>query len=151
MLVVDAISDLAGGHIGLPGPDTKNWWLNLGAQGLLTLLNSFENRRARYICQIGIYYGAGNYSYHAAELEGYIAHEMRTTESAFRDFPETNPYFFHSVFALAADGPTLAELDGPSFTAVDYRRKCFKKVAQEAARFDQPAARGQSIQHTLFD
>src|ERR1017187_9852414 len=33
MLVIEGISNQQGGHIGLPGPDTKNWWLNLGAQG----------------------------------------------------------------------------------------------------------------------
>jgi inosine/xanthosine triphosphate pyrophosphatase family protein len=134
MLVVDGISNYEAGQIGLPGPDTKNWWLNLGAKGTLKLLESLVDRKARYICQIGIFYGAGHYSFHQAETRGFITTEERTLVDSVKKFPATNPYFFHSIFGITPEGPTLAELDGTTFRTYDYRRACFEKLAVDLAR-----------------
>jgi inosine/xanthosine triphosphate pyrophosphatase family protein len=152
MLVIDGISNHQAGHIGLPGPDTKNWWLNLGAKGVLKLVEDLNDRSARYICQIGIYYGAGHYSYHQAETRGFITSEERVLDDSLRTFPATNPYFFHSIFGLTPAGPTLAELDADAFKAHDYRRACFQKVALDIQRNAQSAKFEGSIQQLgLFD
>lgn len=134
MLVIDALSNYSAGHIGLPGPDTKNWWLNLGAEGVLRVLQGADNRHAHFIAQIGVYYGAGRYSHHKSELPGFITNSVRSSEAAYKEFPITNPYFFHSIFGLTPDGPTLAELNSVSFKLYDYRRACFGKFAREVIK-----------------
>ena len=134
MLVIDGLSNHGAGHIGLPGPDTKNLWLNLGASGLLDLIAGLQNRSARFICQIGVLYGAGNYSYHQAETRGFITRSVRINDNSHKMFPATNPHFFHSIFGLTPDGPSLAELDSETFPLYDYRKACFEKFGVELRR-----------------
>jgi inosine/xanthosine triphosphate pyrophosphatase family protein len=137
MLIINAISNHRDGHIGLPGPDTKNWWLNLGAQGVLKLLRDVVDRSARYVCQIGIFFGAGHYSYYQAETQGFITGRESANDEAFKTFPKTNPYFFHSIFGLTPEGPTLADLNSEEFSKYDYRRACFGKTVAELRRFEE--------------
>lgn len=134
MLLIDAFSAKKGSNTGLPGADTKNWWRNLGVDGLIKLMRDVEDRGAKFICQIGIYlryFRESEYRYVRSELAGTISERPRVSERAKIEQPRTNPHFFHSVFQPSGWDLTLAEMGVKDFTVVDYRRKCAKKLLEE--------------------
>jgi len=127
MLEIEAFSR-PGYTPGLPGADTKNWWHNLGAEGVLGLLNGSANRGARFRCQIGACFGPKQRVYETAELPGEISHEVRVSDAAEREVPRSNPFFFHSIFVPQGLANTLGELSGDDFARHDYRRLCAEKL-----------------------
>jgi len=133
-LVVDALSKKKAGASGLPGADTKSWWRNLGAEGLLRLLENETARSATFYCQIGVYLGRGHYDFARSELRGRIALDARQGEIALRNIPRTNPFFFHSIFEPDGYESTIAELDVETFCEVDYRRKCAANIADRLVK-----------------
>ena len=122
----------------LPGADTKRWWQALGVEGLLKLMSGSRRRRARYVCQLGVNTGPGEYRSFRTELEGRIALSAKTRPSVSDAFPLTNPTFFHQIFVPTGERRTLAELEPDEFAAFDYRRACVQRAAphlhQSAAR-----------------
>nr|WP_321258869.1 non-canonical purine NTP pyrophosphatase [uncultured Pseudodesulfovibrio sp.] len=129
MMVVDYFSNNnSQGQLGLPGPDTKNWWLNLGAEGLLHLLSGETRRSAKFYCQIGIYCGPGIYITDEFVVNGEISKCVRFSSAAIDDFPRSNPHYFHSIFIPEGSDMTLGEMPSAIFEKYDYRRKCFKSV-----------------------
>ena len=113
----------------LPGADTKRWWQALGAQGLLDLMQGSTRRSARYICQLGVTSGPGQYRAFRAEQEGTIATAVRASSVARASFPLSNPTFFHQVFVPDGEERTLGQLEPHEFVAYDYRRKCLVDAA----------------------
>lgn len=134
MLFVGALSKDIDRYVGLPGADTKNWWHNLGAEGVLRLLRENENRRAAFACQLGVYLGGSKYVFARASLSGSISHDVRLSQVARDDVPVSNPFFFHGIFVPEGDTRTLAEMPGIDFSHFDYRRKCVQSLLSELLR-----------------
>lgn len=128
MLFIDKFSKEPGGFNGLPGADTKNWWYNLGAEGVLQLLNGSGNRSARFRCQIAVYIRPDLRHFEQSELRGRIADGIRFSSRAEQEFPRCNPFFFHSIFEPDGCHMTLGELLGTDFPRYDYRRQCAEKL-----------------------
>lgn len=138
MLIVNAFSKDPSGPGGLPGADTKNWWRNLGSAGLLSLMKGNTDRSARFICQIGAYLGQGKYCFAQAEVKGSISNRVKTRPVARRDFPRSNPHFFHEVFVPSGSGRTFGEMAGTQFVEFDYRRVCARRILAEIRRATAP-------------
>lgn len=136
ILVIDAFSAKNAGASGLPGADTKSWWRNLRAEGVLKLLGNTKNRKARFICQLGVYFGKEIYAYKKAELWGAITYEVQESERAKLEVPRSNPFYFHTIFQPKGWNMSLAEMGGEEFAKVDYRRKCAKQIAIIVKEFD---------------
>jgi inosine/xanthosine triphosphate pyrophosphatase family protein len=119
----------------LPGPDTKRWWMALKAEGLLRVLGTSSRRSAKYVCQIGVNYGPGQYEYFRHEQPGAIAGEIQISQSAVTNFPFTNATFFHSIFIPDGSTNTIAEMDSNEFLIYDYRRECIAKAVPMLRRY----------------
>jgi inosine/xanthosine triphosphate pyrophosphatase family protein len=119
----------------LPGPDTKRWWMALGAVGLLRVLGNSSHRAAKYVCQIGLNYGPGQYEYFRHEQRGTIATEVRVSTEAVACFPYTNATFFHSIFIPEGSMNVIAEMDSNEFLKYDYRRSCIAKAIPMLRRY----------------
>jgi inosine/xanthosine triphosphate pyrophosphatase family protein len=125
MLLIRAFSKGDNLHsLGLPGADTKSWWRNLGAEGVLRFMQTSQDREAAFVCQLGAYLGGSRYCYARAELRGNIATAVRIGDHIQDQFPRTNPYFFHSIFIPAETDKTIAEMNPDEFARCDYRRDC---------------------------
>lgn len=135
MLFIEHFNEDYTGRPMLPGPDTKRWWLALGAEGVLRLLGASPRRAARYVCQIGINYGPGQYEYFRQELLGTIADAIRISPEAEGSFPYTNPTFFHRIFIPQGSTITLAEMDSNEFLSFDYRRACLAQALPLLRRY----------------
>ncbi|MFL5381865.1 MAG: non-canonical purine NTP pyrophosphatase [Longimicrobiaceae bacterium] len=131
MLVIDALSRTPGGATGLPGADTKNWWHNLGNEGLLKILRDEHNRAATLSCTIGALLGSGDYSFATFAVRGEISHEVRDAPAAYTQLPRTNPYYFHKIFIPNGSVRTFAEMEADEFESFDYRRGCVTKLLSE--------------------
>lgn len=118
----------------LPGLDTKRWWKQLGNEGLLELMRGSAKRKAKYVSQIGCYLGAKQYVYGEAELKGSIALEPQTSIATQKQFPRTNPYFFHQIFIPDGYEKPLSMLNQQEFTSLDYRRKALESLLQGIPR-----------------
>lgn len=149
MLFVRSLSSQYDQGGGLPGADTKNWWLNLQDVGLLGLLGAGGDRRARFVCQIGVYLGGSKYCFAKAEIEGVLADAPRVSEKAKADVPTSNPFYFHSIFVPDNATETLGEMDGRTFVQHDYRRRCAISLMDEIAR--QSIKWSQTTQLSFFD
>ena len=135
MLTISALS-AAGPHgPGLPGPDTKSWWRNLKAEGVLNLLDGEVDRAATFTFQIGAYVGKGKYCFAQANLPGKISLTVRDSELAKREFPRSNPFFFHSIFEPQDCEITLAEMGFEQFVRHDYRRACAEQFLENLKEF----------------
>ncbi len=128
MLFIERFSKDYQRRLGLPGADTKNWWVNLGADGVLELLKGSNLRGALFVCQIGIYLGGSRYIFTDAELLGGISKKAMESEVANSCVPFTNPFFFHRIFVPHGLTKTIAQLDSEEFSLIDYRRKCVGKL-----------------------
>lgn len=124
MLFIASFSKDFNKFVGLPGPDTKNWWYNLEAHGVLRLLEGCPDRRASFACQLGLYLGESRYVFAFASLSGSIATDVRVSQVAYDDRPMSNPSYFHQIFVPCDDTRTLAEMAGADFARLDYRRQC---------------------------
>lgn len=113
----------------LPGPDTKRWWQALGIEGLLDLMGETTKRRARYVCQIGVSLGPGDYRFFRSDLDGTIAKEPGLGANA-EPFPYSNSTFFHRVFVADGHSVPLSDLPAIEFQSVDYRRSCLLKALE---------------------
>jgi inosine/xanthosine triphosphate pyrophosphatase family protein/GNAT superfamily N-acetyltransferase len=111
----------------LPGADTKRWWQALEAGGVLRLMEGSTQRAARYVCQLGVNAGPGDYRTFRAELNGSIAHEP--SDNYTDEFPLSNGTFFHAIFVPDGETRTLAELEPHEFVSHDYRRNCVRAAA----------------------
>jgi len=131
MLFIAAFSKDFENLVGLPGPDTKNWWHNLGAQGVLRLLEDCPDRRATFACQLGLYLGESRYAFAFASLRGSLSLSVRESQAAYDDRPVSNPYYFHQIFVPDGDTRTIAEMPGVDFARVDYRRRCVERLLAE--------------------
>jgi inosine/xanthosine triphosphate pyrophosphatase family protein len=129
----------------LPGPDTKRWWLALGNRGLLRLMAGSARRAARYVCQLGVTTGPGDYRVFRAELEGRISVRERVTDNALANFPRTNATFFHPIFIPSSAKRSLGEMCAEDFAVYDYRNA----VVRKASRFLRSAASA-PLQGQLF-
>ena len=147
MLSIDALSNRESGGIGLPGSDTKNWWKNLGNEGILKLLRDEKNRGATFICTMGAIIGNSQYCFATSKIRGKISNEIRFSESSYSNFPKTNPYFFHMIFIPEGISKTYAEMNVSEFKKFDYRRKCATLLYRKLLRNDY----GYSVQLSLFD
>jgi inosine/xanthosine triphosphate pyrophosphatase family protein len=130
MLVIDALSNEKSGPAGLPGADTKSWWRNLQAEGVLRLLRDQAHRSATFYCQIGVYLGQGKYAFAQSNLKGCISTEVRESADALANFPNTNPFYFHTIFQPEGSPKTIAELGSDEFQIIDYRRQCASKIVE---------------------
>jgi inosine/xanthosine triphosphate pyrophosphatase family protein len=135
MLTIRALSAATSQGAGLPGPDTKSWWRNLGAEGVLRVLKGKRDRTAIFTCHIGAYLGKGQYRFAQASINGQISTVARVSKRAEKDFPRSNPFFFHSIFEPEGSSLTLAEMNGREFQTHDYRRKCAKELCKELKDF----------------
>lgn len=131
MLFIGDLSKDIERFIGLPGADTKNWWHNLGSQGVLRILKNAVTRRAAFACQLGVYLGGSTYVFARATLFGSISLEARVSQIARDEVPLSNPYFFHEIFVPENEERTLAELSGRDFSHHDYRRRCVTSLFSE--------------------
>lgn len=134
-LIIDVLSNSKDLKFGLPGADTKNWWNNLGVEGVLDILRNKQNRKARYISVVGVYLGNNNYLFEQSVLEGTISESNRKSEIAEKQVPLTNPFFFHSIFIPEGHNKTLAEMDRKEFPPIDYRRDVARKIAVSLVEF----------------
>ena len=131
MLFIGDLSKDLEHFVGLPGADTKNWWHNLGVNGVLRVLRNATNRRAAFTCQLGVYLGGSNYVFARATLLGSISYEARSSQIARDEVPFSNPFFFHEIFVPENEERTLAEMSGKEFSHHDYRRRCVKSLFSE--------------------
>jgi inosine/xanthosine triphosphate pyrophosphatase family protein/ribosomal protein S18 acetylase RimI-like enzyme len=112
----------------LPGLDTKRWWRQLKNEGVLKLLRDSKKRRAKYVSQIGCYFGKGIYVVGKSETNGHIAYEAKSSDYSELKFPRTNPWFFHQIFIPNGYEKPLSLLDQQEFTINDYRRKALEDL-----------------------
>lgn len=141
MLVIDAFSRKDNSTAGLPGPDTKNWWKNLGNEGILHLLKNEKNRKSTFMCTIGVLIDKGVYCYATHKLNGSIAKNVIYAKESFDTFPKTNPYFFHQIFIPDHSSTTLANMNSDEFMTHDYRRQCAKKIYSKFIKRKQDSVR----------
>ncbi len=59
MIFIDFFNRNESRPMELPGYDTKRWWQQLGAEGVLALMADTKQRGAHFVSQIGAYLGAG--------------------------------------------------------------------------------------------
>lgn len=149
MLFVNAFSSDPCGPLGLPGADTKSWWRNLGAEGLLRLMEGASDRGARFVCQLGVYLGAGRYLFSRSEIVGEITLDIRHSDRAEADVPRSNPYYFHRVFCPIDASLSFAEMDGDTFSRYDYRQMCAESLLAKVEA--QAIILGSDPQLSLFD
>lgn len=135
MLIINAFNRTRVPGPGLPGADTKNWWRNLAAEGILNLMDGETDRSATFMCQIGAYLGKGQYCFAQASLMGKISLSVRNSDLAKREFPRSNPFFFHSIFQPDNCELTLAEMGACEFQRHDYRRACAKQFIEKLKDF----------------
>jgi inosine/xanthosine triphosphate pyrophosphatase family protein/ribosomal protein S18 acetylase RimI-like enzyme len=128
MLFIEHFNDNYNVHPILPGPDTKRWWMALRAEGVLRVLGASPRRAAKYVCQIGINYGPGQYGYFRHEQPGEIATAVRINPQSTSNFPYTNATFFHSIFIPQGSSRSLGEMDSRELLKFDYRRACIAKA-----------------------
>ncbi len=112
----------------LPGLDTKRWWRQLGNDGVLKLLSESNKRKAKYVSQIGCYINAKQYYFGRGELSGVIAQIPSISDESIKNFPKTNPWFFHQIFIPDGYNVPLSLLSASDFTMVDYRRKALENL-----------------------
>lgn len=115
-------------ELGLPGADTKNWWLNLGNEGVLKLMEKSSNRSASFSCVLGCYlniksFSNRNYVISHFSVDGQISFSPRESKESIDNFPITNPYSFHKIFIPDGHEKTYAEMGKDEFMQSDYRRK----------------------------
>ena len=122
----------------LPGPDTKRWWSALGIEGLLAVMHGSTRRRAKYVCQLGVQAGPGEYDFYRAELEGIIATKRRVSLDSVNGQPYTNPSYFHSLFIPNDSNRTLAEMGPMEFAEFDYRRRCVATASRKLKSVARP-------------
>lgn len=138
MLLIEPLSKGFVLDAGLPGADTKNWWINLGTEGLLELMKNHTNRKAKFICQIGAYLGPGNYLFASASVEGEIMQNAVISEIAEKEFPRSNPYFFHQIFKPLGSNKGMGEMNANEFKRFDYRKKCAEVFVKKLTKIDLP-------------
>lgn len=136
LLVISAFSNPKNPKYGLPGADTKNWWTNLGIDGVLKMLQSSKDRSAFFVSVIGSYVGGNEYLFSSHRVDGSIAHERRISDVCMSQVPETNPFFFHSVFIPRGAGKTYAEMEREEFKEYDYRRINAMKFSHQLSEFN---------------
>jgi len=129
MLFIESLSKNMDKGIGLPGGDTKNWWKNLGSEGLLDVMRNDNTRRAMMVCTIG----AIDYDYKivktTVKLFGHISDKIRINDVAITDVPLSNPFCFHQLFIPEDSYKTYAEMGADEFIVYDYRRRCAQQLA----------------------
>jgi len=131
MLVINCFSKKENRTVGLPGHDTKNWWNNLGNEGVLYFLENETDRTAFFMCTIGVLIESGIYIYASEKVEGTIAYNIAFSEKAYEQLPETNPFYFHQIFIPSGANETYACMQANEFKQFDYRRKCVQKIIKK--------------------
>ncbi|WP_167399429.1 non-canonical purine NTP pyrophosphatase [Prosthecochloris sp. ZM] len=106
----------------LPGYDTKRWWKQIGADGILKIIGDSSRRNAKFASQMGAYVDKNEYFFGRGEISGKISTEIRITEDDL--MLGTYPHFFHSIFIPDGANKTLAEMNIYEYSKYDYKRKC---------------------------
>jgi len=122
ILIINCFSNSQNIKFGLPGADTKNWWKNLGSEGILKLMKNEENRNAQFTSILGAYLGKNNYAFSKYSIEGKISDKIKSKKISFNQIPHTNPHYFHNIFIPKGARKTYAEMDKIAFKKYDYRR-----------------------------
>jgi len=130
MLFIESLSTIMDKGIGLPGGDTKNWWKNLGNEGLLRILRDDNVRRAMMVCTLGAIDHDHQIVKATHKVFGTISREIRSSLVAFEEVPLSNPYFFHQIFIPEGTDNTYAEMTADVFCKNDYRRQCAKDLVR---------------------
>ncbi len=104
----------------LPGHDTKRWWKQLGANGVLNILGDSAKRKARFVSQIGGYIKPNEYYFGRGETSGHIAHRIAIPSENQKG---VYPSFFHLIFIPEGADKVLAEMNMFEFAKYDYMRK----------------------------
>lgn len=112
----------------LPGADTKRWWKQLEAEGLLSILGNTKKRKAKFVSQTGAYTQANEYYFGRGELSGSIADSI---PSCINSSIGTYPYFFHQVFIPDGATKTLSEMNAFEFSQYDYMRLSFRNLIEQ--------------------
>jgi len=136
ILIIDCFSNPHKTRFGLPGADTKTWWNNLGIEGVLKIMKSEKNRKARFISIIGAYVGGNSYFFEQATLNGEIAKESKISTIAEKQVPYTNPFFFHSIFVPEGSTKTIGEMNKNEFKKIDYRRACAMNLSERLKTYE---------------
>lgn len=129
----------------LPGHDTKRWWKQLGAEGILKIIGKSKKRNARFVSQMGAYVKSNEYFFGRGEVNGTISIEPKVMKDTMPKLG-TYPYFFHSIFIPDGASKTLAEMDMYEYSKYDYKRKCILNFIENLRYTDSP-----NDQLTLFE
>ena len=102
---------------GLPGALVKWFETNVGCEGMLKMLQSFDDRRARAICCLAIHDGK-NIQIVRGEVEGTIANEIRGG----------NGFGWDVLFIPEGHEKTYAEMSSTEKNAISHRKRALEKL-----------------------
>ena len=102
---------------GLPGALVKWFETTVGCEGMLKMLQSFDNRRARAICCLAIHDGK-NIQVVRGEVEGTIANEIRGG----------NGFGWDVLFIPKGHEKTYAEMSSTEKNAISHRKRALERL-----------------------
>jgi len=102
---------------GLPGALVKWFETTVGCEGMLKMLQSFDDRRARAICCLAIHDGK-NIQIVRGEVEGTIANEIRGG----------NGFGWDVLFIPEGHKKTYAEMSSIEKNAISHRKRALEKL-----------------------
>ena len=102
---------------GLPGALVKWFETTVGCEGMLKMLQSFDDRRAKAICCLAIHDGK-NIQIVRGEVEGTIANEIRGG----------NGFGWDVLFIPEGHKKTYAEMSSIEKNAISHRKRALEKL-----------------------
>jgi non-canonical purine NTP pyrophosphatase (RdgB/HAM1 family) len=102
---------------GLPGALVKSFETTVGCKGMLKMLQSFDDRRARAICCLAVHDGK-KIQIVRGEVEGTIANEIRGA----------NGFGWDVLFIPEGYEKTYAEMNSAEKNTISHRKKALEKL-----------------------
>ena len=104
---------------GLPGALVKWFETTVGCEGMLKMLQSFDNRGAKAICCLAIHDGK-NIQVVRGEVEGIIANELRGSKG----------FGWDVLFIPEGYEKTYAEMSSEEKNAISHRKRALEKLRE---------------------
>ena len=102
---------------GLPGALVKWFEINVGCEGMLKMLEGFDDREAFAICMVAIYDGQDMFIA-KGEVKGTIANSVRGY----------NGFGWDAIFIPDGQDQTYAEMSSDEKNAISHRRQAFENL-----------------------
>ncbi len=104
---------------GLPGALVKWFEKTVGCEGMLNMLNTFDDRSALALCLVAIYDGK-DFKIGKGEVKGSIAQQIKGTQG----------FGWDVIFIPEGNKKTYAEMKPEEKNAISHRRRAFEDLKQ---------------------